>query len=166
MLLLKNIEIQIKYHFQIHAKFMQVFPNLLQYVKFKLLWCGSTYKNVSIFGKVYMCHLLVKSWLNYLEVKIPTLFLLGKAFVNTSKWNPCETFFVRGHISQKEARNFKILLNFIIINWNYPMQSPRWNVSMMPDITPPGFMIKIPVHCDFNVSRAAHTDAHQHIPPT
>lgn len=50
-----------KIHFQIHAKFIQnILPNLLQYVKFKVLWHVSTYKNVSIFGKVYMCHLLVK----------------------------------------------------------------------------------------------------------
>lgn len=46
------------------------------------------------------------------------------------------------------------------------MQSPNWNVSIAADVTTPDFMTKIPVHCDFNVSGAAHTDTHQHIPPT
>lgn len=46
------------------------------------------------------------------------------------------------------------------------MQSPNWNVSVAADVTTPNFMTKIPVHCDFNVSGAAHTDTHQHIPPT
>lgn len=46
------------------------------------------------------------------------------------------------------------------------MQSPNWNVSMTADVTTPGFMTKIPVHCDFNVSGATYTDTHQHISPT